>query len=138
MVGLAIDTGRPAEGLHLLIAAGMLHRDMGQYCLYRAAVAADRERAVEALGSQAGDVITQAGQLTAQAAVSYARRSRGRRQRPDHGWDSLTPTEREVAQLVAEGLSNPGIADRLFISRATVKTHLTHVSPSSTSPTAPS
>jgi DNA-binding NarL/FixJ family response regulator len=39
----------------------------------------------------------------------------------------LTPTEREVAQLVAEGLSNPGIADRLFISRATVKTHLTHV-----------
>jgi DNA-binding CsgD family transcriptional regulator len=48
-------------------------------------------------------------------------------QRPGHGWDSLTPTEREVAQLVAEGLSNPGVADRLFISRATVKTHLTHV-----------
>jgi DNA-binding CsgD family transcriptional regulator len=39
----------------------------------------------------------------------------------------LTPTEREVAELVAEGLSNPGIADRLFISRAIVKTHLTHV-----------
>ena len=69
----------------------------------------------------------QAGQLTAQAAVSYARRSRGRRQRTDHGWDSLTPTEREVAQLVAEGLSNPGIADRLFIFRATAKAHLTHV-----------
>jgi len=70
---------------------------------------------------------SQAGQLTAQAAISYARRSRGPRQRPGHGWDSLTPTEREVVRLVAEGLSNPGIADRLSISRATVKTHLAHV-----------
>jgi predicted ATPase/DNA-binding CsgD family transcriptional regulator len=125
--GLAVDAGRPADGLRLLIAAGMLHTDMGQYCPHQAAVAADRERAVEALGSQAAEVTKQAGQLAPQAAVSYARRSRGPRRRPDHGWTSLTPTEREVVQLVAEGLSNPDIADRLFISRATVKTHLTHV-----------
>jgi DNA-binding CsgD family transcriptional regulator len=32
-----------------------------------------------------------------------------------------------VVRLVAEGLSNPDIGDRLLISRATVKTHLTHV-----------
>jgi predicted ATPase/DNA-binding CsgD family transcriptional regulator len=125
--GLAVDAGRPAGGLRLLIAAGTLHEETGQHCHHQAAVTADRERAAEALGSQAADVTRQAGQLTAQAAVRYARRSRGPRQRPGHGWHSLTPTEREVARLVAEGLSNPDIAGRLFISRATVKTHLTHI-----------
>ena len=39
----------------------------------------------------------------------------------------LTPTELEVVKLVAEGLSNPQIAARMFISRKTVTTHLSHV-----------
>jgi DNA-binding CsgD family transcriptional regulator len=38
----------------------------------------------------------------------------------------LTPTELQVAALVEEGLSNPQIAARLLIGRATVKTHLDH------------
>ena len=36
------------------------------------------------------------------------------------------PTEREVVQLVAQGLSNPDIASRVFVARTTVKAHLTH------------
>jgi DNA-binding CsgD family transcriptional regulator len=52
---------------------------------------------------------------------------RGPRKRPQFGWQSLTPTERTVAVLVADGLSNPQIGERLFVSRRTVQTHLVHV-----------
>ena len=39
----------------------------------------------------------------------------------------LSPRETEVLTLVAQGLSNPAIATRLFVGEATVKTHLLHV-----------
>jgi DNA-binding CsgD family transcriptional regulator/tetratricopeptide (TPR) repeat protein len=60
-------------------------------------------------------------------ALGAPRGRRGGRRRPQTGWESLTPTERSVVQLVADGLRNREIADRLFISRRTVETHLTHV-----------
>ena len=47
--------------------------------------------------------------------------------RPATGWASLTPTELRVARAVADGLSNPQIAERMFISRRTVATHLTSI-----------
>jgi DNA-binding CsgD family transcriptional regulator len=42
------------------------------------------------------------------------------------GLDSLTPSERRVAQLAAAGLSNREIAQNLFITARTVEGHLTH------------
>ena len=54
------------------------------------------------------------------------RRARGERKRPSHGWDGLTPMERQVADLAIAGLSNAEIAERLFIGRETVKTHLSN------------
>ncbi|MFC9619120.1 response regulator [Streptomyces sp. NPDC056930] len=41
--------------------------------------------------------------------------------------ESLSGREREVLELVAKGTSNREIAAELFISEATVKTHLTHI-----------
>ena len=35
--------------------------------------------------------------------------------------------EISVSELVAEGLTNPEIGDRLFVSRRTVETHIAHV-----------
>ncbi|MGW2847127.1 response regulator [Streptomyces sp. NPDC001108] len=46
---------------------------------------------------------------------------------PVTGGETLSAREREVLELVAKGTSNREIATELFISEATVKTHLTHV-----------
>ena len=42
------------------------------------------------------------------------------------GVDALTPSERRVAQMAAEGLSNKEIAQTLFVTVRTVETHLRH------------
>jgi len=70
---------------------------------------------------------TEGAALSFDAAVAYASRARGKRRRPSFGWDSLTPTELSVAELVAEGCTNQQIGKRLFVSPGTAKTHLAHI-----------
>ena len=86
------------------------------------------ETSREAIGSAAFDVAFSEGlELSIEGALAYATRARGERKRPSHGWSSLTPTELEVARLVRDGLTNPQIAQRMFISKYTVMTHVSHV-----------
>jgi DNA-binding CsgD family transcriptional regulator len=82
----------------------------------------------DALGNEAYEATRAQGpEMRTEDAVKWARRARGPRRRPSGGWDALTPTELRVVELVAEGLTNPQIGERMFISKATVKTHLAHI-----------
>ena len=47
--------------------------------------------------------------------------------RPEVGETRLSDREREVLQLAADGYDGPAIAQHLFVSPATVKTHFIHV-----------
>jgi DNA-binding NarL/FixJ family response regulator len=41
--------------------------------------------------------------------------------------EMLTPREREILQLLADGMSNADVAAKLFISQETVKSHVRHI-----------
>jgi DNA-binding CsgD family transcriptional regulator/tetratricopeptide (TPR) repeat protein len=119
-----------AEAVRLLAASDASRAGMGypRPPIDRSEHEATLGRLRKALGDQAfSDLWAEGAGLSLDDAVAYARRARGTRGRPATGWASLTPTELDVVGLVAEGLTNPEIGSRLFISRATVKTHLSHV-----------
>jgi DNA-binding NarL/FixJ family response regulator len=50
-----------------------------------------------------------------------------RRRRDDDPVEKLSPREHEVLALVAEGMSNPAIAERLYLAPRTVEAHVTQI-----------
>jgi DNA-binding NarL/FixJ family response regulator len=73
----------------------------------------------------AGDALLDPG-ITRRLIAEFAR-LRPRQQTRPAALEELTPRETEILGLVAEGLSNREIADRLVLSDETVKTHVSHV-----------
>jgi DNA-binding NarL/FixJ family response regulator len=51
----------------------------------------------------------------------------GRRPQYPSSITTLSPREREVLELVGQGLTNADIASALFISESTVKVHVRHI-----------
>ena len=115
-VQLLDDSAIRLEWAHSLFALGARLRRVGQ-----------RRDALEQLG-RALDIADRCGGLRLRRLVAEELRVAGARPRRVRlsGRESLTPSERRVALLAAEGLSNPLIAQRLFVTRRTVETHLTH------------
>jgi DNA-binding CsgD family transcriptional regulator len=74
------------------------------------------------------DAVWDAARADARLRAHGIRRgAHGPRRRPKSGWAALTETERKVAALLAEGLSNPDIAARMFTSRRTVQYHVSNI-----------
>jgi DNA-binding CsgD family transcriptional regulator len=127
---LAVDGGSRRAAARLLGAAEAIRRRFGlvRFQIHQAGYDATVAALRDTLGEDDFDEAWAEGAaLSLQEAVAYARRGRGERKRPISGWESLTPTERDVVRLVSEGLANKDIATALFVSPRTVQSHLTHV-----------
>jgi DNA-binding CsgD family transcriptional regulator len=151
----AADRQGPALHRSACFASAILDGDAGRLLTVADAYAAAcrplleaqaREHAAEALaaadrGQEARTQLDAAQDRYAQLGASWdaaradarlrahgiQRGVRGKRRRPKFGWAALTDTEQRVATLLAEGLSNPDIAGRMFISRRTVQFHVSNI-----------
>jgi predicted ATPase/class 3 adenylate cyclase/DNA-binding CsgD family transcriptional regulator len=119
-----------AEAARIFGAAERARKQLGRvrWAYEQAAVDALKERLADELGGQAlAESVAQGEAMSTEEAIGWLRRARGTRKRPAGGWESLTPTELQVVQRAAEGLTNPEIGQQMFISRGTVKIHLSHI-----------
>ena len=116
------DAGRPLPRAEALEAAAGALVDSGDRDPARAAFS----RAVN-LYSSLGATRDVARLQARFRAHGIRRAPRVKHRRARRGWDSLTPAEAKIAALVAQGMTNPQIATRLFLSHRTVATHVSHI-----------
>jgi DNA-binding NarL/FixJ family response regulator len=106
-----VTAAAPWPWLHALVSCWR-----GEF-LEDVSAAEGARRRFEAIGAQLG----------IRRAQAVLRHLGVRPPRQEHGGGALSPREAEVAELVAEGLSNPAIARRLYLSRPTVASHVAHI-----------
>jgi DNA-binding CsgD family transcriptional regulator len=151
---LALVTSAPTLHTHLLYARAVLAEDSDAEQLYKAALGGDlvrwpsvrarlelahgswlrrRRRVAESRAplrnAQTTLEVIGAGPWAEQARTELraagGRTTRGRRV----ALDVLSPQEREIARLAAEGLSNRDIGQRLYLSHRTIGSHLYRIFP---------
>lgn len=119
-------TGYRRSGRPLALAAAC--EDLGGL------VIASDEAAAVPYFEEAARLVAEAGALRDHGRIKRRLRqlgvrtgAAGGRTAPASGWGTLTESERKVIPLVADGLTNRAIAERLYLSVHTVNTHLKHI-----------
>lgn len=119
---------RTPETAARVLGAAQVERDRVRYARTVVGAAAHSDlltRLAGALGQErCAELLAEGERMPMADAVALVRRRRARRNRPPAGWDALTPAEARVVALVGDGLNNVQIGERLFVSRDTVKGHV--------------
>ncbi|HEX3491771.1 MAG TPA: LuxR C-terminal-related transcriptional regulator, partial [Streptosporangiaceae bacterium] len=125
--------GRPERAATLLGAADRLWESLGRpLAAYQHMVPyheACEQAARQALGDQEFEAAGQRGRaLRTDDAIAYALDERPRAASPrDAAGAALTPREREVADLIAQGMTNKQIAAQLVIAQRTAEGHVERI-----------
>jgi predicted ATPase/DNA-binding CsgD family transcriptional regulator len=124
--------GRAEEAARLLGAAAALRgaEPASAYALDRARTERCRSAAVAVLGDAGFERAHEQGARLAPAealALALGRPAAPAAEQAPAGGSILSGREREIATLVAAGMSNRAIADRLFISVRTAENHVSHI-----------
>lgn len=129
LAGVLGEAGRSAEGARLIGASAGIREELGlvRFSYREDVYQKDISLLRDALGAGWDEEFEAGRKLSIEQAIAHVAKGRGRRKRPSTGWESLTPVELEVARLIGKGKSNQQIAEHLFISKGTVKTHITHI-----------
>jgi DNA-binding NarL/FixJ family response regulator len=126
--GLLSAADRYCDGGWPLLQAKALEAAAGEFVR-----AGDRDQARAAF-VRAAEIYASLGAAFDVARLQARFRAHGIRRGPRakhrqarSGWESLTPAETKIAELVQGGLSNPEIAAKLLLSRRTVATHVSNI-----------